>query len=284
MKQKKDKKRKYYFNYDIFENIDTPEKAYWLGFLYADGYITAEHGGFGLALNEKDKEHLFHFAKFLGLNDFSCIKRCEKTKSYRICLNDTSYYDILVKKGFNSQKSYDNTIIVWENIPEKYKKFFILGFWDGDGYVSITAEGKNATGCVSNNEALIDAFVSYINKNFDEGFCRKTSYDYPRIRFVAKKAKKFLDWLYLNAPIFLDRKYKKYLQFKISEKYDRPYSCIRKLPSKRFFVQKQYKGIRYTIGTFDTIKEAVDAYNEKAREIGFKEQEYIGEYLKWEEQ
>ena len=28
---------KYYANYDIFENIDSAEKAYWLGFLAADG-------------------------------------------------------------------------------------------------------------------------------------------------------------------------------------------------------------------------------------------------------
>lgn len=30
--------RKYRVNVNFFENIDTEEKAYWLGFLYADGY------------------------------------------------------------------------------------------------------------------------------------------------------------------------------------------------------------------------------------------------------
>lgn len=29
-------KKKYNFNEDYFEVIDTEEKAYWLGFLYAD--------------------------------------------------------------------------------------------------------------------------------------------------------------------------------------------------------------------------------------------------------
>lgn len=31
--------RKYYFNNLYFDSIDSEEKAYWLGFFYADGYI-----------------------------------------------------------------------------------------------------------------------------------------------------------------------------------------------------------------------------------------------------
>lgn len=37
---KKLKMIKYTFNENIFSVIDTPEKAYWAGFLYADGYLT----------------------------------------------------------------------------------------------------------------------------------------------------------------------------------------------------------------------------------------------------
>lgn len=32
--------RKYTINENYFKNIDTEEKAYWLGFIYADGYIS----------------------------------------------------------------------------------------------------------------------------------------------------------------------------------------------------------------------------------------------------
>ena len=31
--------RKYNLNQNYFENIDSHEKAYWLGFIYVDGYI-----------------------------------------------------------------------------------------------------------------------------------------------------------------------------------------------------------------------------------------------------
>ena len=31
--------RKWYWDFDYFEYVDTPEKAYWLGFIYADGSL-----------------------------------------------------------------------------------------------------------------------------------------------------------------------------------------------------------------------------------------------------
>ena len=52
---------KYYRNSNIFEKIDTEEKAYWLGFLYADGYVDPERGEIILGLAEKDKEHINKF-------------------------------------------------------------------------------------------------------------------------------------------------------------------------------------------------------------------------------
>ena len=51
---------------DFFENINTEEKAYWLGFLYADGYVCKKHDKYGhekggcieLTLQLKDKYHI----------------------------------------------------------------------------------------------------------------------------------------------------------------------------------------------------------------------------------
>lgn len=40
----------------IFENIDTEEKAYWLGFIYADGYVNNRQ--IELTLKESDYEHI----------------------------------------------------------------------------------------------------------------------------------------------------------------------------------------------------------------------------------
>ena len=67
---------KYTYNKDFFEVIDTEEKAYWLGFIFADGYVNQsknELGGcinneLGIELSVKDIDHLKKFNKSLNGN------------------------------------------------------------------------------------------------------------------------------------------------------------------------------------------------------------------------
>lgn len=56
------------FNEHIFDVIDTEEKAYWLGFIFADGYISSRDNGFELSLKGSDIEHLHKFNKFMEHN------------------------------------------------------------------------------------------------------------------------------------------------------------------------------------------------------------------------
>ena len=53
-----------YFDEFFFDKIDTGEKAYWLGFIYADGYLD-NRNGVGIELDVKDKNHLEKFKKAL---------------------------------------------------------------------------------------------------------------------------------------------------------------------------------------------------------------------------
>ena len=45
-------------NSDYFEAIDSSDKAYWLGFLYADGGISNNKNLIRINLQEQDREHL----------------------------------------------------------------------------------------------------------------------------------------------------------------------------------------------------------------------------------
>jgi len=89
---------KYHFKEDIFEKIDTAEKAYWIGFLYADGYLMAASNSFGVTLQQLDKKHLENFAKFLEL-DFLKIKQ----KKIRDWLYSNITYPVLDRK-YNTYK------------------------------------------------------------------------------------------------------------------------------------------------------------------------------------
>lgn len=285
--QKVTKQRKYYFEQNIFSEIDTAEKAYWLGFLYADGYICSERKVFGIALKEEDKGHLIKFCDFLKINTYECIKYNKNTKSYRVQLNDVNIYLDLKRLGFTSKKSYDNDDSIFYKMPEEFKKFFILGIIDGDGYVFISdGAQKNLVGIVSNNEKLLESIAKFLCNVFnDKNFVKVTNYDYPRIRLARVKAYKVMKFLYKDTPVFLERKFSNFKNFSLPDKkYNKPYKYIRKLLSNRYFIKTpSINKKQYTIGTFDTIEEAINAFNIKAKEYGFKEQEYIGEFLDWSE-
>ena len=61
------------FNESIFDIIDNEEKAYWLGFIFADGYISSSplrsdkksRYDFEISLKASDVDHLHKFNKFM---------------------------------------------------------------------------------------------------------------------------------------------------------------------------------------------------------------------------
>ena len=68
------------FNENVFDCIDTEEKAYWLGFIYADGSIFSNGYKFELSLCGKDIEHLHKFNKFMEHKKDNVKTRIEKGK------------------------------------------------------------------------------------------------------------------------------------------------------------------------------------------------------------
>lgn len=63
--------KKYQVNENYFEKIDSEEKAYWLGFLYADGNVRMHKNKSGilkLKLKQSDKKHIEKFSKCLNSN------------------------------------------------------------------------------------------------------------------------------------------------------------------------------------------------------------------------
>lgn len=55
-KTREESKRRRNLYHEVFEDIDSEEKAYWLGFISADGSINNRH--LKIALAETDEDHL----------------------------------------------------------------------------------------------------------------------------------------------------------------------------------------------------------------------------------
>ena len=65
-----------------FETIDNEEKAYWLGFLYADGSVGSNESKIELGLAEKDYKQIERFRTFMNINNKISYRK--ETKAYRM--------------------------------------------------------------------------------------------------------------------------------------------------------------------------------------------------------
>jgi hypothetical protein len=143
--------RKYQVNENYFDNIDSEEKAYWLGFLYADGYIREPKSGssLGLKLSQLDRDHLEIFKKTINskhriVSGVSTTKN-KKGKEYHSKTSIFTVYsnrlvESIKSQGFHSRKTFT---IDSPTIKEEYYRHFIRGFFDGDGCCYIKKIGKS---------------------------------------------------------------------------------------------------------------------------------------------
>lgn len=127
------------FNY--FENIDSDEKAYWLGYITADGTISKNN--YKISLTSKDLEIIEKFKNSIKTtHPISTVitndKRTNKIyKRYIIQINSMEFVSHLINIGITNKKSY---ICNFPNIKKKYIASYLRGLFDGDGSVTKTTE------------------------------------------------------------------------------------------------------------------------------------------------
>ena len=207
------------FDNSVFDCIDSEEKAYWLGFLYADGYVCGTNNGVELSLKGEDKVHLEKFRQFLNCRiDVKMGKVTCNRKTFSRCrlyLRDKHFHDKLIELGCVPNKSLilkfpNHNIFSNNNLIID----FIRGYIDGDGCLSYTSTGRLSVQIIGTNEFL-DGIMNIFPDIFHKG---KKDYKHPNsntytITCSCDKADKLTDTLYKNATVFLDRKYNRYKKF-----------------------------------------------------------------------
>lgn len=142
---------------DIFETIDTKEKAYWLGFAHADGYINKTSTMFRFCLSVKDEDHLDRFIRFV--NGDLAFKRYYgpyKTsgKQVHFCINNKVFVGNLIKHGCFNRKS--KLLRFPFNLQENLRLSFLMGVYDGDGTGDIIKKKGTTTLCSGSRQFLDD--------------------------------------------------------------------------------------------------------------------------------
>ena len=192
-------------DHNYFEVIDTEEKAYWLGFLYADGYVNEKIYQIEVSLKGSDKEHLEKLKK--------CIKSKSKITDRIVDGHDVSRIHLyskkltkdLIDKGCFQKKSLTLTPPTNKIIPKELEKHFIRGYIDGDGCFS----GECTFNVVGTKE-ILDYVIDHLRKNTTiskAGTFSMTGEAYQWHHNSKRDHDKIHNYLYKNATIYLDRKY-----------------------------------------------------------------------------
>ena len=201
---------------DFFAEINTEEKAYWLGFLTADGYLSA-NGYLELCLAEIDKEHIKKFKKSIGsqhkISEKKSVIDDKEFTSYRLSIKDQKISSDLRALGLDNDKSH-TAYIPLDKIPNDMLPHYIRGLMDGDGCVYKTNTSKCCvTICTTVSELMIEDITNIIKEKLDITVKYQQSKNRNPIDiciYKHKDVKKFYEWLYKDATIYLDRKYDKF--------------------------------------------------------------------------
>lgn len=225
------KKYPYTCDYHYFDEIDTEEKAYWLGFLTADGWVSksdkSNAGVTGMELQYSDLGHLKKFNKSISGNYKitdrwrACTLPNGQEKKHHMCcirIFSLTMYNALVNKGFAQNKSYDFCI---PELREDLVRHYIRGYFDGDGCFTFTNKTFHIsfiTASKTLNKDLIKTLKSNNLNVAENSYVNDFGTTMFRPEIYRQQDKiNFLDWIYKDCNVYLDRKYKKYL--KVKNKY-----------------------------------------------------------------
>jgi hypothetical protein len=217
------KKRQYKINECYFDEIDTPNKAYILGFLYADGCNCMSKGTITMSLEEGDRDVLerirheidserpLEFLDYSNKHDFGYTYH----NQYRLLLFSSHMCQSLQSHGMVPNKSL---VLKFPTLDEKLVPHFIRGYFDGDGCV---CQGKRETNFLATITSTNDFCIKL--KEIVEHVIGINCYIYDASNHngITKvfttsgrlQVKSFLDWIYKDADMFLERKYNRYIQY-----------------------------------------------------------------------
>lgn len=213
--------KNYNKNNDYFQNINNENKAYILGFISADGHISTKRGNQYLNIEiQKRDEKILRFIKKEIEYSGPIKKTIHNKKEYsRIRVYGKNFTNHIISHGLDSQKS--NTLQFPKSIPECLINHYIRGLFDGDGclYVAKRKNKKYVWSLSIISTQMVNNYIcDYIEKKIQIKFKKNKIKNNKNISIIKlekyKDIEYFLDYLYDNSNIYLNRKYKTFLRLK----------------------------------------------------------------------
>lgn len=201
-------------NHNYFSRIDTKKKAYILGFLYGDGYVTSiknSHTHY-IGCDVKDKDVLRFIKKELVYNGPIDLIPHKPNNMYRLRVCSRKLARDLIAIGLKSRKL--------PTLEETLVPYFICGLFDSDGSIHVSKDLKKrcARRITFSGKTNLMIFVRRFLHN-------KYGFILPKIKiekcgtrvlqYVTKHVELFYRLLYKKSPYRLRRKEKIFMDNEI---------------------------------------------------------------------
>lgn len=213
-------------NKDYFDIIDSHTKAYILGFICADGALVSNNNGtitltITIKYDDKDilnviKSELESNHKLLDIKRKSSYNSDKYIHHIRLALSDKKVVSDLMKHGITQRKSLTMENII-ENIPYEFRDSFIVGYFDGDGSVTIVHKNIKRNKVYYRDTNIVSirgtfSFLSGICEHLNISKSLVKQYDsIPSLTFTSKKDIGRFIQCYSNLKFYFKRKYDKFL-------------------------------------------------------------------------
>lgn len=261
-------------NHKLLETIKKPKSpsiSYFLGFLWADGFITTRDSRYCVGLGIYSEDFLKYIDPILPDFKWSVKYHTQNGRKpqirARIYSKELALY--LSSLGFSEKEKGPQKVL--SRIPEDLQKYWFRGFFDGDGCVYISRNKKCFSvdicgpytqdwGCCEQLCRALNITKYSIKKN-DTKYGKNSHF---RIRNIPEILT-FMNHVYdgfSNDHIGFTRKYEKFQQ--ILHHYSPPssiYKGLSKTPSNTWQVRKWVNGKNIYLGTFKSENDAKLAYN-----------------------
>lgn len=200
--------RKYPINQDYFNVIDSEEKSYFLGFLYADGCNHYNSTKISMFLKEEDKDILIKLNNLIQpTKPLTYRKQKIGTNQFGMQISNKQISDKLNELGCIPRKTFTLDFPNNNQVPEKYLLPFLRGYFDGDGWL-----GKNDIS-ITSSILFCNKLSNFLFNKFQITTKHKVKNKVIELCFSRKDVKLFLDLLYKSSNIHLDRKYQRYMLY-----------------------------------------------------------------------
>lgn len=208
------------FKADYFRSVDTPSKAYWLGYAFADGWSSFRNNKpkeLGFACHPEDAYHLHRFREEIQYGGAIVTRVNQKTlaKSGKSRLStfrvtQQAFTGYAVQAGVIQRKSSQLSLT---RACLTYPSHFVRGYFDGDGSIS-----QENFCYICNTEAWMKQLRWLIYQETGQELKAASTIspttDKATWRLIGLRSNRSVAaWMYQSASTSLDRKYIEFSRF-----------------------------------------------------------------------